>query len=142
KAAGTYSITLTNADSQSATLGSAFTYVSMAQLQWQRGTVSPNPPDPDTFGPAAINITHTYTLKNVGNAVSSTVTVSIGGTNATGWFKGTDTCSSSALAAGASCTVQATFLGGGLPTGAYTATLDVTATSGGSDSNTMNGSVP
>lgn len=142
QASGFYSITVTNSDTQSGTMASAFEYTSMAQLQWQRGSSSPTPPDADTYGPTSINETHTYTLKNVGDAVSGAVTISVGGTNPTAWFKGTDTCNGNSLSPGASCTVQMTFLGAGLSSGSYSATINALSSPGDSDSNNMNGSVP
>lgn len=142
KSAGTYNITVTNTDLQTGTLTNGFTYSSTAQLQWQVGSVSPNPPDPDSYGTTAVNVTHTYTLRNVGDVTSGAVSISITGTNPTAFFKGTDTCNGNTLNPGSTCTVQITFLGGGLPTGSYSAILNATATPGTSDTNSMSGSVP
>ncbi|MGE3610425.1 MAG: IPT/TIG domain-containing protein [Bacteriovoracaceae bacterium] len=144
KAAGTYDVVVTNTDTQTGTLAGSYTYVSLpATLSFQTGTSSPNPPDPDDYGSTIINITHTFTLINSGDSGSTTaITVSLTGTDVASWLIGTDNCTGNTLAPGASCTVQVTFLGAFLTTGSYSATLEATAATGGTDTNSLTGSVP
>ncbi|MCC6807125.1 MAG: choice-of-anchor D domain-containing protein [Deltaproteobacteria bacterium] len=106
-------------------------------LSFMPGGAYPN--DPDAFGSQSADVTHTYLLKNVGTAPSSAITVSLAGTNAGEWQLGSDLCSTATLAAGATCTVQATFRGASGPTGAFTATLQASATSGGTATNALTG---
>ncbi|MBC7540672.1 MAG: IPT/TIG domain-containing protein, partial [Bacteriovorax sp.] len=141
-AAVVVNVVVTNTDTQTGTLLSGFTYQSMADLKWQIGATSPTPPNPDPFGTTSTNVTHTYTLKNTGDVASSTITLSKTGSDSAAWLFGTDTCTSTTLAAGATCTVQVTFLGQFLATGSYSAILNAVATSGGTTTNNMNGSVP
>ena len=140
--AGATAIVVTNADTQSGTLNSAYTYQSMpALITWQTGASSPTPPGADAYGSTSTNITHTYTLKNTGDVTSSAITIAVTGTSPGAWITGTNTCTT--LAANATCTVQETFLGQWLTTGnSYSAILNATATTGGTSTNTMSGSVP
>ena len=138
-AAGAVVATLTNTDTQAAT--SSYTYASMADLKWQTGATSPNPPNPDAYGSTVTNITHTYTLRNYGDLTSSTITISKTGTAPAGWMFGTDNCTGNTLASLATCTVQLTFLGQFLPSGSYSASLEATATTGGTTTNVMSASV-
>ncbi|MFZ8934812.1 MAG: hypothetical protein ACO2ZP_13040, partial [Bacteriovoracaceae bacterium] len=98
--------------------------------------------NPDDYGSTSTNITHTYTLKNIGDVVSSSINIStLTGTPAA-WSKGTDTCSGNTLAPAAECTVQMTFLGATLPQGSYSTLLKASATTGGETDNLLQGSVP
>jgi IPT/TIG domain len=137
-------VTVKNSDNQTGSLVStdpgAFTYAVEADLEFIVGSTSPTPPNPDNWGSTTTNITHTFTLKNIGDAATSAITVSLTGTNASAWVIGTNSCST--LAPNASCTVQLTFLGGFLGTGSYVATLEATATSGGTTTNSLQGSRP
>jgi hypothetical protein len=142
-AAGAVTVTVTNSDTQSGFVSSGFTYTSMAILQWQTGSVSPTPPNPDSYGITSTNVTHTYTLSNIGDATTTAISISKTGGSPAAWIFGTDNCSATTLAAGASCTVQMTFLGQYLTSGAtYSTTLNATATTGGTTTNTATGSVP
>jgi hypothetical protein len=125
-----------------ATLAGGYTYTAIPILGFVVGSSSPNPPNPDSFGSTTTNVTHTYTVKNTGEGPTTAMTVSIGGTNPGAFLKGTDNCDGMILGIGSSCTIQMTFLGGFLTTGSYSATLQVTATSGGTTTNTLQGSVP
>jgi hypothetical protein len=140
-AAGAVTVTVTNADTQNGALAAAFTYQSMAVLQWQVGAASPNPPNPDNYGTVSVNVTHTYTLQNIGDTTSGTITISKSGAASGAWLFGTDNCNGNTLAAGATCTVQMTFLGGLLGSGAYSASLDANAT-GTSSTNAVQGTIP
>lgn len=128
---------------QSSPASATYTYQSMSLLEWQVGSASPNPPNPDSYGTTTVNVTHTYTLKNIGDVTTTAISVSLVGGNSTAWMVGTDNCSGFTLAPGASCTVQETFMAGvPLPSGAYSTTLRATATTGGTSDNAMSGSVP
>jgi len=140
-AAGAVTVTITNTDTQSGNLASAFTYQSMAVLQWQVGAASPNPPNPDNYGTVSVNVTHTYTLQNVGDLTSGTITIAKSGAASGAWLFGTDNCNGNTLAAGATCTVQMTFLGGLLGSGAYSANLD-SSEAGSSSTNAVLGTIP
>lgn len=140
-ASGAVSVTVTNSDGQSAS-ASAYTYQSQAVLKWQVGSASPTPPDPADYGSTTTNITYTFTLRNTGDQPTSSVNVFRSGTNSGAWAIGTDNCSSATLNPGDTCTVQLTFLGAFLSTGSYSAVLNATATSGGSTTNNLSGTVP
>jgi hypothetical protein len=142
RAASTGNVVVTNTDTQAGTAISAYTYASMADLKWQIGIASPNPPNPDSYGTTSTNVTHTYTLKNTGDLTTTAITISKTGAAPAAWQYGTDSCQGATLAAGASCTVQVTFLGQFLSLGSYSATLEATAATGGTTTNAMSGSVP
>jgi hypothetical protein len=142
QALGSYDVIVNNDDTQSDTLSSGYSYISTAQLIWVTGGASPNPPNPDDYGSTSVNVTHTYTLRNIGDIISSSITIStLTGTPAA-WLKGADTCSGNTLAPAAECTVQWTFLGGELPSGSYSTLLKGSASTGGSTENLLQGSVP
>lgn len=145
---GAVDIRIQNSNGQEVTSSGAFTYTPSApELNWQIGASSPNPPDPDTYAPgSATNEAHTYTLKNVGSLASSSITITIGGTNPGAFFlpdtSSGDNCTGTTLAPGAECTVQVIFLGAIMPGSAsYNATLNATDGST-SDSNAMTGTLP
>lgn len=110
-----------------------------AQLQWQVGSASPTPPNPDNYGSTNSNVMHTYTLKNVGTGTSSSVVAFLDGTNPDKWTAST-TCGPP-LAPNATCTFDATFLAGNnnQTAGSYTALVRATATNGGQATQTING---
>ena len=137
------SISVLNSDGQSVSLGSAFEYLDLAVLEWQVGSASPNPPNPDNFGTTITNVTHTYTLRNIGTAASGTIVTSIEGAQASAFTKfPADSCNGVTLAAGASCTMNVTFLGGMMTSGTYSATLRATAPSSGTTDNAIQGTKP
>lgn len=138
--AGTYDVNVVGPNMPAATLAGSYTYVATPVLGFHVGTISPNPPNPDDYGTTSTNVTHTFTLRNTGDAATTAITVSIGGTNPDGFMLGTNNCTT--LAAGASCTVQVHFLGAFSASGSYTATLSATATSGGTTTNTIQGTIP
>lgn len=143
QAAGTVSVDVVNAFGATGTLAGAYTYAAApASLGFVVGTSSPTPPNPDNYGTTTTNITHTFTVRNNGASASSNLTMSLGGANPVAWAIGTDTCSGAPLAAGASCTIQVTFLGAFLSSGAYTATVVGTAATGGTVTNTIQGTRP
>jgi hypothetical protein len=80
-------------------------------------------------------------LRNYGDLTSSTITISKSGAAPAGWMFGTDNCTGNTLASLATCTVQLTFLGQFLPSGSYSASLEATATTGGTTTNVMSASV-
>ena len=142
--AGAVAVQVTNTDGQYGITSSAFTYQSAAILSWVVGVASPTPPDPDDFGSTTTNITHTFTLTNTGDVPTSTISISKSGASPGAWMFGTDTCSGAGneLPPGGTCTVQLTFLGAFIPTGAYSANLQATATTGGTTSNAISAAVP
>jgi hypothetical protein len=140
--AGAQTLVITNPDSQ--TGSSSYTYTAIPIIAFQTGSSSPNPPNPDNYGSTTTNITHTFTVKNIGEGpTTGTLSVTISGTNAGAFLKGTDTCSGADLAVNASCTIQVTFLGAFLSSGSFSATLNVSAlTTGGTTTNSLQGTVP
>jgi len=137
--AGTYDVDVTQyyqTDSFS-----SFAYVDGAVLEWQVGAISPNPPDPADYGSVSVNTTFTFTLQNTGAVDSSAISITTTGVNAGSFAVGTNTCVG-ILPAGNSCTVQLTFLAGFLGSGSYSATLEATATNGGTSTNALTGTVP
>lgn len=142
-AATNLTISVVNPDTQSANLANAFSYLDEAVLEWQVGAASPNPPNPDSFGSTVTNVSHTYTLRNVGTTVSGTIVTSIEGAQASSFTRfPADNCNGITLAAGASCTMDVTFLGGFVSSGSYTATLRATATASGTTDNVIQGTRP
>jgi hypothetical protein len=139
QAAGDYSVTVTNLDTQQAYNASGYTYVSQALLQWDVGVASPNPPDPDSYGITNANTSHTYTLSNRGDLPSSSITLSITGAGLAGWSIVSETCTSAPLAALGNCTVQLSFNAATISQGSYSASLEATATDGGTVSNSITG---
>lgn len=141
--AGTVDVNVISPFSTTGTLSNGYTYTSTpATLVFMTGTSSPTPPNPDNYGSTTTNITHTFTLKNTGAVATTAITVSLGGSTPVAWAIGTDNCSTFTLAAGASCTVQVTFLGAFLSSGSYSATVVGSATTGGTTTNTIQGSRP
>lgn len=135
--AGTYDINVIQYH-QTATLSSSFTYADGAVLSWQTGTTS----NPEDWGSTSSNVTTTFTLENSGNADSTAVSVSLSGANSALWIIGTNTCAGAILVALDTCTVQATYLGAMAPLGSYSASLDATASSGGTAENGLLGATP
>jgi hypothetical protein len=135
-------IFIQNLDLQSNSLTSGYTYTSIPQLSFVTGTSSPTPPNPDAYGTTTTNITHTFTVKNIGEGTTSSISVNLIGTDAAAWILGTDNCTGQTLAVNATCTIQATFLGSFLTPKAYSATLQVGATSGGTVTNSISGIRP
>lgn len=140
--AGFVNVTVTNTDAQTGSLVNGFEYLSEPSLSFLVGNESPTPPNPDDYGSTNTNVTHTFTIRNLGDAPSSTITVTVEGANPSAWAKGTDNCHGLSLGAGQNCTIQMTFLGGFLLPGSYSATLRATAVSGGTITNTVQGTVP
>jgi hypothetical protein len=138
---GAVDVLVTNTDNQSAASVGGFTYLLPAELIWVTGFASPTPPEPDDYGQQNDNVTHTYTLKNVGEIDTSSVTVSVAGTNSAMWATATNNCSGVVLTPEQTCTVQVNFLANGATVGAYTALLNATAATGGTVNNVMTGEV-
>ncbi len=140
--AGAVTATVTNPDTQTGALASAFTYATLANLNWVVGGASPTPPNPDNYGSTATNVTHTFTLTNNGGVTSGTISVYMSGSAPAAFLVGTDTCSGTTLAPAGTCTVQLTFLGAFLGTGTYNANIEATATSSGTAVNAVIGTRP
>lgn len=121
---------------------STYTYTPTPVIEFVVGSMSPTPPNPDSYGTTSTNVSHIFTVKNKGDATSGTLTMSLSGTDASAWVIGIDDCTGNTLVANASCAVQVTFQGGFLSSGSYSATLNVTASPGGSSTNSLEGSVP
>lgn len=123
-------------------VNSSYTYAATPVVEFVVGSMSPTPPNPDSYGTTSTNVSHIYTVKNKGDATSGTLTMSLTGADASAWVIGVDECSGNTLVANASCAVQVTFRGGFLSSGNYSATLNVSSTPGGSSTNSLEGSVP
>jgi hypothetical protein len=141
-AAGAVSVSVTNTDGQSGSAAAAYTYTAIPVLAFQTGVASPNPPNPDSFGSTSTNVTHTFTIVNSGEGTSSTLSITLSGTDPAAFLIGTDNCTGFTLAPAATCTVQLTFLGAFLSTGSYSVVLNTAATPGGTATNSVSGSVP
>jgi hypothetical protein len=141
-AVGAATVSVVNTDSQTGSNASVYTYTASPVLDFQLGATSPNPPDPDNYGSTITNITHTFTLKNTGDLISSVITMSISGADPAAWILGTDNCTGSTLAYGSSCTVQLIFAGASLSTGTYSAILNADSVTGQADTNAVSGDVP
>lgn len=117
------SVTYQNPNGRQTTASSNYTFnPSAAELQWQTGVTS----NPEDFGTTTSNVSRTFTLENVGSAASNPITISLSGTNTGAFFISADTCSTTTLLGGATCTVDVVFLGAILAPGAYSANLDAT----------------
>ncbi len=142
-AAGAVTVSVISPYGATGSLAAGYTYVTTpALLAFVTGTSSPTPPASDNYGTTSVNITHTFTLKNTGDTVSSNVTMALGGSSPASFAIGTDNCTGLPLAAGATCTVQVTFLGAFVTTGTYSATIGGTAVSGGTATNNLQGRRP
>ena len=146
-ATGLVDVQVVNPTSQSVTSSNAYTYNPAApELDFQVGSLSPNPPNPADYDAAPYSSTATnrsliYTLKNVGSLPTSTITITLSGANTAAYFVNADTCSGTTLAADASCTVDIIFLGAIMATGSYTATINATDGTT-SDTNNVIGTTP
>ncbi|MBL7664725.1 MAG: IPT/TIG domain-containing protein [Bacteriovoracaceae bacterium] len=143
--AGNKNVVVTNPDTQPGTLTNGYQYISMAILEWQVGGASPNPPNPDNYGTTAANVSHTYTLRNIGDATTSTISVYLTGAEPAAWFINTDNCSGAGneLPSMSSCTVTIIFLGAFLaPASPFSATLRAEAVTGGTSDNDVQGATP
>ena len=130
---GTYDLTVTNPDTQSFTLTGAIEYESRAQLQFVVGSSFPTPPDPADWGILSTNASRTLTLENIGDVITSAITVRIMQGNPQRWQIGTDNCSGpgNELSPNTTCTVDINFLGALVPTGTYSDTVEARAATGG-----------
>tara|TARA_R110002072_G_scaffold276051_1_gene437383 strand:- start:111990 stop:116984 length:4995 start_codon:yes stop_codon:yes gene_type:complete len=141
-AAGAITATVTNPDTQTGNLASAYTYAAAANLSWQVGGASPTPPNPDNYGSLSTNVTHTFTLENNGAVTSGTISTYMDGSAPAAWLVGTDNCNGTTLAPAATCTVQLTFLGAFLGSGSYSANINANATASGTAVNAVQATVP
>ena len=135
---GLVAVTIVNTDLQSVGLTDAFRYQTPAQLEWDIPTFD--------FGSISTNASHTFTMTNVGEQSASAIAISLVTSEASLWsiiLAGADQCTGEVLASGESCTVDVTFNGGVGTSGmSYSATLTGTATTGGSDSVTLDAAIP
>lgn len=140
--AGTYDVNVVQFF-QTATLSSSFTYANGANLSWQVGASSPNPPDPADYGSQTTNVAFTFTLENTGpSATTADLAVSITGADSSLFSITNDNCSGTSLASAGTCTVDVTFLGLFAPSGTFNAVLDATASDGGTTTNALQGTKP
>ena len=137
RSAGSVSVMVKNTDLQSGSWSSLFVYKTPASIQW-------NEAPSYSYGSLSTNTTKLFTLKNNGGMESSSITISLGGTDSANWTLGTDNCTGFTLAGGATCTVQAIFMGGLVSTvsGSYSATLVGAATTGGTATEIMTATKP
>lgn len=138
QAQGSYDVSVTQL-SQSASLAAGYEYLDGAVLAWDLSGAIDNPED---WGSVSVNTSRVFTLENIGTADSTTVALSITGTNAGAWSIGSDDCSGMTLAIGETCNVTLNFIAGLLPTGSYEAQFEAQATEGGSAINQVLGAVP
>lgn len=110
-----------------------------AQLAFVTGGASPTPPNPDSYGTTQTFANHTYTVRNIGGATTSAITVSLVGADGIMWTP-SGTCSGNSLAPGATCTIGLFFnpKQTGMTSGAHSATLQAQAATGGTATNTLN----
>jgi hypothetical protein len=117
---------------------------SPALLQFQVGTASPTPPNPDDYGTQADSATHQYTLKNIGGSKTSAIMLGISGNQAWEIIYRSGDCEHGVtqLPPGESCNVTVMFNAGKQnPGDYYTATLAASATAGGSTTNDIKGKI-
>ncbi len=127
--AGTYDVNVVQYF-QTATLGSSFTYANGANLTWQSTATY-------DYGTQSTNVSATFTLENTGpTATTADIAVSTGSTE---FSVTSDNCSGTSLSSGATCTVDVTFMAQFLSTGSYSATLEATASDGGTTQRTIQG---
>jgi len=101
------------------------------------------PPNPDSFGTTNVNVTKQYTLLNNSAGNSTAISISKTGSNPSAWTLGTEAsaCNGKTLAAGASCTINLTFTASTLANGSYSSTISYSASTGGSGSVNVSGTV-
>ena len=135
--AGSVVVMVKNTDLQAGSWSSLFAYKTPATIQW-------NEAPSYSYGSLSTNTTKLFTLKNNGGMDSSVISISLAGTDSANWTLGTDNCSGLILAGGATCTVQATFMGALVSTvsGSYSATLVGTASTGGTATEIMTATKP
>jgi hypothetical protein len=139
---GVKTVQVTNADTQSGSAASAFTYYAPASLSWLEtgvqhfGGVS-GPTGPSGTPPSSLS----FTLRNTGAvSTSSDLTFSFSNTSLNPWSIASTTCGTS-LASAASCTVTVAFPTGVAKKGFRTNTLNASATSGGTANLSIDGTV-
>ncbi len=118
-----------------------FTYIAVPILKFMVGTSNP-PPNPADYGTTSTNSDLTFILKNIGEAPSSQISVTLTGTDPSAWFISADNCKDQILAPNIQCTVQVTFLGLTLSAKSYAAVLNAAATAGGTTTNELKGTRP
>jgi hypothetical protein len=99
-------------------------------------------PETQSFGSqpdGTTGATFAFTVTNTGQSTSSTIAVTKTGTNQADFVIGTNTCQGATLLPNGTCTINVTFMPPSMSLGARSATLQVTATQGGTDTSTMTG---
>jgi hypothetical protein len=115
-----------------------------AILEFEVGTGSPTPPNPDDYGTQGDMATHHYTLKNVGGSETSAITLAITGNLAWEVVYEQGDCEQGVtrLSPGDSCVVTVIFHAGTQSPGDfYNATLTASATAGGKTTNGLKGKI-
>jgi hypothetical protein len=100
-------------------------------------TISPSPHGFGTHATGTTSPAQTFTVTNTGGAPSGTIATSIGGADPAQFARSADNCNGQTLAPGASCTVAGAFAPTSL--GAKAASLQVSATPGGSAAAALSG---
>ena len=101
-------------------------------------TISPTSHDFGTHATGTASAPNTFTVTNSGGVPSGTISTSLSGTDAGQFAKPPDGCNGQALAPGASCTLDAVFAP--LSVGAKSASLQASASPGGTASASLSGS--
>ena len=99
--------------------------------------ISPNPHGFGTHATATTSAAQTFTVTNTGGVPSGTIATSLAGTDPGQFTKSADNCNGQTLGPGQNCTVNAAFAPSA--TGAKAASLDASATPGGTASAALSG---
>ena len=99
--------------------------------------ISPTPHDFGTHATATTSAAQTFTVTNTGGVPSGTIATSLAGTDPGQFTKSADNCNGQTLGPGQNCTVNAAFAPSA--TGAKAASLDASATPGGTASAALSG---
>jgi hypothetical protein len=120
------------ADAQSTKDAAPVDVTASAKLAFVVGTSSPTPPDPDSYGSGDQNVTHTYTLKNIGGVTTGPITLTLAQSGSY-WGLVSPTGSdcvniTQTLAPNATCTIRVIFRAASLTmAGDFTGTLKAQA---------------
>ncbi len=99
--------------------------------------ITPNPHGFGTHATATTSAAQTFTVTNTGGVPSGTIATSLAGTDPGQFTKSADNCNGQTLGPGQNCTVNAAFAPSA--TGAKAASLDASATPGGTASAALSG---